>query len=343
MTGTFAAALEDEFAVAPETGWIDYGFNGDDFKARQDKIQRSVIKRASGAPRLSHQRLIDKGGAGTIEIDASDVGMGIFIACAASTAESSVAPGGTLAHEQVFEWTAEGMPEGRSIAVAAYRDRRDGTEDVFDYLGGKGTQLEIGQDNKGFLTLKIPVDFQKTERLDADPERDVEDIEPTFLYAWKDALITLTPKDPDDGDPETECLESFSGILPNGLDVEEWCIKRGTDRHEPTRSTVPEPTGSIAWRYQHPRYYDAFRNGTPFSLTAEWEAPDSIEGSTKPSLTIELTTICFHEANDPESSPTDPTKQTMPFAVYDDETGDPVARITIITADDTDLNLPTGS
>ncbi len=353
MPGEIICALEDVYGEAPAAGWQSNGLNADGHKSRQDELKRSTLKRRTGAPTLGGVRLIDKGAEGTIEFDGATNGLGIYLACTASTAESALV--GTDAYEQTFEWTSAGVPEGRSLASRAYRDRRDGTEDVWDYTGGKPTGVEIGQNLDGFVTFKFPMDYLKANRLTGSAltaalgldESDIEDIEAIegyLPYAWPDAIITLTPLTFPAGvrtlgTPEEECLSSFTVNLLNGADVEDWCLKRGTTKHEPTRSTVPESTGTLEWKYQHPRYYDAFRSGAPFALSANWEAPIAIEGSTYPSLTIDLATIVFHEANDPELDPAGPTMQSMPFAVRDDETGNPVATITYVTTDDADLNL----
>jgi hypothetical protein len=70
--------------------------------------------------------------------------------------------------------------------------------------------------------------------------------------------------------------------LPTNLDVEDWCLRRGTGRHEPTRQGTPAPSGTINWRYQDPTYFDAFLAGEVFELTANWLAPEAIEGHDVP-------------------------------------------------------------
>lgn len=344
MPGLVLTAPEPSYGVVPTTGWQSNGLNTDSFKSRQDILQRQVLRRRTAAPPLAGRRIIDRGGEASIEIDAGTNGLGLYLAAAASTAESAVVMGGTDAYQEVFEWTADGPPVGdSSIAALVYRSLLDGVENpdaaegIWQYAGGKVTEFEVGQNLDGFLTMKFSMDFLTAALLDADPDYLYEDVfaDTDFLYAWPDAEITITPKDPEDGDPATECLSAFSFTLPTGVNVNRWCLKRGTGKHEPSRNQTPKPTGTLEWLPEHTRYYEAFRNGTPFSVTADWQAPVAIEGSTFPSLTIEIGTIVFEEPNDPEAQIDDDTKQTAPFVILDDESGDPVVTITQVTTDTT--------
>lgn len=108
-----------------------------------------------------------------------------------------------------------------------------------------------------------------------------------------------------------------------------------SSRHEPMRLGAPAPTGSLAWKYQGPAYYDAFVAGTEYALTAVWEGDDGIEadGTVKPSLTIEIPSL-FFTGDDPEISPDAATIQNLPFEVTDNGT-DPVCTITVVTSDTT--------
>lgn len=108
-----------------------------------------------------------------------------------------------------------------------------------------------------------------------------------------------------------------------------------SSRHEPMRTGTPAPTGSLAWKYQGPAYYDAFVAGEEFGLTAVWQGDTGIEadGTVKPSLTIEIPSL-FFTGDDPEISPDSPTVQSLPFEVADNGT-DPAVTITVVTSDTT--------
>lgn len=108
-----------------------------------------------------------------------------------------------------------------------------------------------------------------------------------------------------------------------------------SSRHEPMRLSAPSPTGTLAWKYQGPAYYDAFVAGTEYALTAVWQGDIGIEadGTIKPSLTIEIPSL-FFTGDDPEISPDAATVQNLPFEVTDNGT-DPICTVTVVTSDTT--------
>jgi len=344
MSGYILNAPEATYGAGSSTGWRDTGINADNLKARQDLLERKTLTRRTGAPKLAGRRIIDKGGEGDLQIDVGTNGLGMYLKPAASTSASDLVEDAEAAYLQRFTWTDAGPPSGAgcSIVSEVYRERQSGEFDPWSFKGGKPTKWALSQDLSGFLVLTLTMDYLSAVLLGSDPGRTPTTPDVSFQYAWPDALITLTPLTYPAGvrtlgTPETECLSSFSLEVDLAVDAEAWCLKRGTTKHEPKRASVPAPTGTIEWKYQHPRYWTAFRNGTPFNVTAQWQAPvaiETVEGSpVYPSLEIGLGTIVFQEPNDPESKVDGPTEQSMPFVVVDDEQGDPVITWDQVTSD----------
>lgn len=330
MSGSIRVAAETTYGTVPASGWREYEFTSDDHNATQETLQHRGLRRASGAPRVSGRRIIDKGGSGTLPIPAMDTGLGLLLRAAASTASSGVVSGGTDAYEQVFTWTDAGPPSNRALSVEPYRARLNGTSDAYTFRGGRVTQLEIGQNIDEHLMFTLTMDYVGAARQASDPGRTVTEVIPDFIYAWRDVNITLTP---DGGSGTVECFESFSLTFPLGMDTEAWCLKRNAAKEQPQRTTLPVPTGSLNGRYIKPEFYDAWRAGTIYSLEAEWEAPTAIEDTTKPTLRVEIPAIAW-TGEDPKAAVAGPTMQNLPFEVLDNET-DPVMTITYITADTT--------
>ncbi|WCO67875.1 phage tail tube protein [Iamia majanohamensis] len=327
----FLFAKESTYGTAPASGWRQIEVATDDHKARplDDSLTYRGIAPARGAPSVASVRVNDfMGGEGTIDVPAMANSQGLFWRAAASTSASAVVSGGTDAYEQVYEFDGTSAPTGTSLSTEVYRDRRDGTLDAYTFTGGKVTQVDISQDTSGHVMLKFAMDYLDAQRQGSLPSRSETTPDPGFLYAWPDATITLTP---DGGSDADECLQSFELSLPLGLDLEDWCIKSGTPRHEPTRKETPAPTGAVNWKYQAPTYYDAFKAGTIFTLSAYWEGPTAIEDTTYPSLKIDVPAIRF-TGEDPQVSVDNPTMQNLPFQVLDNDT-DPPVTVTIITSD----------
>lgn len=323
-------AKESTYGTAPASGYRRIEPSEDAHKARplDDSLTYRGIAPARGAPSAAARRTVDKGGEGTISIPAMASGQGLLWQAAASTSASAVVDGGTLAYEQVYEFSGTAAPTATSLTTELYRDRRSGTLDAYTFSGGKPTQVELTQDTQGNLLLKFVMDYLRAVRQNSLPTRSETVVDPGFIYAWPDATISLTP---DGGAEVDECLQSFNLTIPLGLDTEDWCLKAGTPRHEPTTKETPAPTGQATWKYQDPKFYDAFKAGTLYSLTAYWEGQTAIEDTTKPSLQIDVPALVF-TGEDPELSPDNPTLQNLPFAVLDNDEDAPIT-VTIVTAD----------
>lgn len=324
-------AQESTYGTAPASGYWDLQVNEDTHKARAPfVITRSGMRRNAAAPRAAGRRHIDKGGEGTITVDGISNGLGILFRTAASTAASAVASGGTLAYEQIFTFTHNGPPLGRSVTTEWYRDQEDGDYDWYQYRGGRCMQLDYGVGLDELLVWGFQMDYIASSRLTVDPARTPVTVEPDTVFSWADPTITLTPLE--GGGGAAECLQSVSGSIPTGIDVDRWCLKKGTNRHQPARNKIVEPTGSLTWKYQTPTYYDAFKDGDQFSLSILFEGDEAIEDTTVPSVEILHPCIEFVEPNDPQASVDDSTMQDLPFVVLDDETN-PHTTITVITSD----------
>lgn len=321
-------ASETTWGTVPASGWRSLEASSDGHKTSQEYLQHKGLRAGRAAPSVSGRRIVKQKGTGTIEVPGFSNGLGIFFRAAASTATSGVHSGGTLAYDQVYTWTDAGIPENRSISTEFYRDQRDGDFDAYTYSGGRCVSLEIGQTLDALLNFKFNMDYKAVLRQTSLPTRTPTEVAADLIYAWPDATITLTP---DGGSGVDECVSSFTLTIPNELDVDDWCLKAGTTRHQPTRMGTPAPTGEIMWKYEDPTYYDAFVAGDIFNVSASWVGGTVIEDTTYPSLTIDLGAIAF-TGDDPEITPDAATTQSMPFEVLDNGT-DPAVSITFVTSD----------
>ena len=322
-------AKENTWGTAPGSGYRELEVNTDGHKTSREVLTHRGLRSAGSAPRASGRRGQKLKGTGTIEVPGFSNGLGILMRAAASTAASAVHSGGTLAYDQTYTWTGVGVPAGRSVTTELYRDREDGTFDAYTYTGGRCTQLEIGQDLAGLLAFKFGMDYKTVVRQNSLPSRSPVEVTPDLIYGWEDAQIRLIAVG--GGSPVAKCVESFNLTIPNELDVDNWCLNRGTTRHQPTRKGLPAPTGALKMKYQEPTFYDAFVAGTQFELVADWIGSTAIEDTTFPSLTISLACIEF-SGDDPEVTVDEYTMQDLPFVVLDNET-DPAVSVEFVTSD----------
>lgn len=329
MSNSYAIfARESTYNTVPSTGWRGLEINADALKSSREVLTHKGLAAARGAQRSTGRRFVKKKGAGPIALPGFSNGLGILGRTAASVSTSAVHSGGTLAYDQTFQWTSVGPPAGRSVSAEVRRERYSGSLDAYTYAGGRCVSLGISQDVSGLLQFTFDMDFQSVVRQGSVPSRTIADVDPDLIYAWEDATITIGEV----GESQTaECIQSFNLTLPTGINTESYCLNKGTSRHEPKRETVPDPTGTLNWEYQHPDFYDAFMAGTQFQLVANWEGDDVIESTTKPSLTITLACIEF-SGEDPEGAVDGPSMQNVPFTVLDNGT-DPVAELVFVTSD----------
>lgn len=315
-------APQSTWGTAATSGWRELEVASDGHKTRSKPMDYKGIRSSTGAKTVNNFRQVIEGGDGVIDIPGFSNGLGILFACFFDTAASAVHSGGTDAYDQTFTWGPDGPPANRNITTVVRRERRGGTVDDYRYPSGRGVQLELTQDIDGNLLWKFTFDYDKPVRSNLSSPS-ITQVAADLIYNWADATISL------DGD--TECIESFGLTLPTGVDVADKCIKRGANRHVPMRKGTPEPTGTLTWKYNDPVYYDAFVSGEPMPLTASWQGPVPIEGSTYPSLTISLGAIRF-TGEDPEISVDNPVMQNLPFEILDNEE-DPVVEMVIVTSD----------
>lgn len=307
-------------------------FEADDHKGKQGELSWTGIGASGGAPALSSYRADPKGATGVLKCPIYANGLGILNRAAGTSFTSAVVSGGTDAYEQVTTFGDGGPPSGRSISTVIARDRADGTIDYYPYLGGTPTQVEITIDVGGFAMIAYSMDYARNAVNTTTAPSGVSAatvVAPDLLYAYRDIDVTLTNLD-DDSD-NTDCVKSVKITIPLSLDVDDECITSTGIKHRPTRAGIPEPTIEIGWKYQHPRYYEAYRAGTAFALAVVMEGTTAIEDTTMPSFTVDVPAFVY-DPNDPSISVSEATMQTSPGKVKSNGT-DPAVTFTQVTSD----------
>lgn len=310
------------------TTWRRIPIETDDHKSVDSEMSWVGIgEGAGGAPALDGFDRVGKGGTGTVRTPVLTKGLGLFNRAAGTTFTSTVVDGGTLAYEQVTTFGDTGAPANRSISTVAYRDRADGTVDSWLFTGGMPTEIVVSWAVDEYLMISYAMDYAEVERENPVPSRTI--VAPTSRrIPWSKVTPTFTNLDDDSSN--SECIKSGTITIPLNLDTGDYCSGDEV-KHRPTRSGIPEPTVTFDWKYGHPRYYDAYKAGTPFSFQLVAELDDPIEDATVPSFTLDIPAL-VHDANDPVTSVSDPTMQTLPGKVKSNGT-DPAVTFTQVTSD----------
>lgn len=322
-------AKEGTYNTAPASGWREIEVKTDGHKTKREPLIYSGIRQRRAAPAASGRRMIDKGAEGSIEVGAFANGLGIFLRAGASTASSALVGGSSVAYKQTYTWTAAGVPVANSFSSEFWRDRRDGTLDVFTYTGGKVTTVELSSDLDAHVMWKLGVNYAHGKRTSPAPTRTPTLVTPDFIYAWPDGTHTLTPSG---GSPTDLGISSYSVTLPNELDTEDYQLKASAPKATPTVKAQREPSGSLSWRYDDPAYYDGFLAGQQFSLVSVWQSTDYIDSDEEIYASMTVTIPCIEFSGDDPELSDDRTMQTLPFSILDDG-ANPAVKVEIVTTD----------
>lgn len=314
------------------TAWRLLQYESCDVKAKDGAdLSYRGIGAGGGAPSLSAFRRAGDGASGSLSVAAYSNGLGLFNKAAGSTFASAVADGGTLAYEQITEFDAVSAPANRSISMVKKTDQADGDIDDYLYTGGLVTDIEIMIEIDKLVMIKYGLDFRTATVPGSAPSGSTSPtiVSPDLLFAWSDVTATLTNLATDA--TSTDKLKSIKITLPLSLDVADKSINNNGVRLRPTRAGLPSPTIELGWKYQDPKFSNAYRASVPHGISIVATGSTPIEDTTVPSFTIDVPAFVY-DPNDPEMSVDDPTTQTMPARVmWNDE--DPIATFTQITSD----------
>lgn len=310
------------------TAWRQMEEDSDDFKTDvQVKSYRGIG--ASGGPSASTRTTAPMGGRRTKSVPIYDRGLGIYMRAAGSSFAHTNIEGD--AFQQVTEFDGLTGPSASSaISTIAYRDQANGTLVPFIGRGGyvENLVLTIEQGDENFAKLDYQIRYKEVVRATPSPTPSPVKIQPAHLFSWTDSSAGLVLED-EDGNDFTDCIKKLVVTIPNPLDFDDRCI--GNVQHRPTMSGMMAPTLEAEWKFQHPRPYDAYVNGTVFGLSLTLTSPDEIEDDIFASFKVEVPAFAYDQ-NDPVMQVDGPTMQTMPGTVLDNGT-DPMVRFTQVTRD----------
>lgn len=332
-TGYAIHALESTFGVVPATGWREIPIEADNIQPRTALIAKKGIVRTSGAPRPS--RLIENGADGAVPLEVTPNAIGMFLALCADSSVVTTPTGATLARQHVHTFGSNGPPSNVSMTSEFYRNRLDGTIDLYQHRGGQATALDLTLDSSGTtpLGMSVAMNYGATHALivaneDGLPTRTSTAPDTGLAFGFTDVQATLTPRG---GSAADRCLVSLKLTAPTGLKYE---ARICTDGPGPLgRTATPAPTGELVMDYTDPHLAKDFLNGTIYGLTIVGTLPTAIEGSTFPSITITIDGIQW-TGKAPNLVPDSRTNQALPFNVIDDPANsNPAMVITRITTD----------
>lgn len=305
--------------VTPTRSFEGYA---DSFKRAQDRLESTGFRAGMQAVRSDRVVQVNMGGAGSLEVDVLDKGMGLLLEGLLGSTTGPTQVGATTAYTQVHDSSSTGPSE--SYTVQVIRPLVDGSTQQFTHHGAKPTGWSISQDSGGLLKLNIDFDF---EDVDTDTAAaSAAYVASTTPFSWQDAVVTI---DSVAFDYATDF--EFTADLSQHVD-RRYLKSTAPLKSVPVRSGIPEYTGTVTADFSRTDEYADWVSGAVFPISVKWSgATDAIESGYTFEFEVSLP-ACQWTGESPESSNTALTAQPLPFKALDNGT-DPVVTVNIQSTD----------
>lgn len=297
-----------------------YEGKADSFKREQEYIDSMGFRAGMQTLRSDRRPVVNLGGAGSLELDFFNKGMGLILQGAFGSTSGPTQVASTSAYDATFESAADGSDDSFSIQVV--RVDSGGTKRVFSHTGCMVTSFGLSHEVGGLLTASFDFDFQNVVTTQS---------EGTATYVASQDPFTW---DMCEVDVDGTCVQAtsfdFTGALAMKTDRRYLCAS--ALKSKPVRNGTPEYSGTINADLMDLDLYNDFVNGTIVPITVTWtQAADSIESGYEYTATLTLA-ACQIEGESPEASLDELTKISVPFRVLHNGS-DPAVSLVVRSTD----------
>lgn len=285
-------------AVTPDRGFEGHG---DSWKLSQEVIESMGFRGGMHTKRSDRVLVLNKGGAGSLEIDVLNKGFGFLLQAMLGSVTGPTVIGTTTAYQTVA--TTGSTEPGTSYTVQVQRVDTGGTVRAYTHEGCMVTGWSLNQDNSGFLVANLDFDFENvvTNTAAATPTYPTD----AFPFHWGECSVTVNG-----AAVEARSL-SLTGDL--ALKTDRYYLRGSTNKKKPVRAGVPSFTGSISADFESNALYDLFVASDPVPIVATWTGAVIGSGQNY-KLTVEMPN-CLLTGESPEANVTDLPTQNVPFEV----------------------------
>lgn len=263
-----------------------------------------------------------RAGAGTLEMNVQNKGMGKLLNLLNGNANAPTTPGGaTLARLFTFD-VGLTTPEGKSLTYQTVDPDTGGTSRPFTGVGVKATGVTFSVDTGGVLTMSMPLDA--SDELTATAAATPTWISGQGEFSFQGASIEL------DDVVVLDCIRSISVEVTLPMAGDRYCLGNGGTKKEPIVNDQVTVTATAEAEFASMTQYTAFRNATRRKLEANFTGPQIESGQNfEFNLTLPRTRTM---APAPELSGPDILTQTLEFKGLQ-TAGNPLLSIGVKTTD----------
>lgn len=283
------------------------GFEGkaDTFKREQSRLESVGFRADMHTLRSDRVVTVNMGGAGSIEVDMLNKGMGLLLQGAMGSKAGPAQVAATTAYLQTFATTDSAPADSYTIQVI--RPRLESGVQQFTYHGCKITGWELGQSPDGLLVVTFDFDFEDS---DTSTAAGTPSYPATATpYDWTDCTVTLNP----DNSPQVLHVMDLSWSADLALKTDRRYLRGSELKKEPVRNGVPTYEGEIKVDFENLDRYAEWTAQTTLDLEIKWTGAVIATPQTH-FVTLRMPACQWTDGN-PEVSLGDTPIQTLPFRV----------------------------
>jgi hypothetical protein len=314
------SGLAAQLGAASETTWGTavtpdhfYEFLSEDINLKVDRLESKGLRSNNRVLRTDRWAATQQRIEGKIDLEVPTKGMSLWLKNALGSTAVSTPSGATLAR---LHRTTLGDPYGLGLTVQVGRPDTSGTVRAFTYAGCKVDSLSLSNSVGDFLKAEMNVvgKSETTATALATATYPITSGAASFDYLnWTQGAITI-------GGSPVGVVTDFSVEVNNNLKSDRYFLGAAT-MNEPIIAAMTEISGSMTVEFDGLTNYNRFVNGTIAAVTATWTGATAIEGSTYPSLLVNLANVRF-DGDTPSVKGPDVITHDLKFkALYDGSTG----------------------
>lgn len=292
----------------------------DGWKSEREGLESVGMRAGMQTTRSDRRKVINMGGAGAIEVDVLNKGMGLLLDGLLGTTTGPTQQSSTIAYLQTFASNEDGPTS--SFTVQLIRPYvASGSSAAFTHHGCMATGWGLSQEVNGLLTLNIDYDFEDVDTATSAATATYPAAASPF--DWTQAVLTVGGSAFD--------VRSFEFQADLAMKTDRRYLRGSALKKQPVRSGVPEYSGTIVADFDALTRYNEFVAGTVVEdVVITWTGAQIVSGHDY-TIAIAFPAVQW-TGESPEASISDVSTQPLPFKVLHDGT-DPAVTLTYKSID----------
>ena len=275
----------------------------DSFKREQSRLESVGFRGNMHTLRSDRVTTVNMGGAGSIELDLMNKGMGLLLGASLGTKAGPTQEGATAAYTQTFE-TSEEAPAD-SFTIQVQRPTLPTGVQSFTHHGCKITGWNLDAAVDSLATINFNFDFEDVDTVTAAGTPTY--VADTVPFDWTGVCVTIDP----DGTPVVLDAMDLSFSADHALKTDRRYLRCSELKKEPFRVGVPTYEGSMTVDFTDLDRYNEWIGQQDVDMEIKLQG-GVIEGAHNFELVIRMKAVHFTDGN-PEVSLSDTPKQVLPF------------------------------